>query len=124
MVRKQAKSIELLKKDVRRRDNEIDSLNDKVFELENRKDGSLKAVIITAVGLVLSASVTAGALIVTDDDPVPAPPPAVECSTERAKAKSLYRADDVWVPLPESSTVEEQCDINTYIVTLPDPKAP
>lgn len=122
MVRQQRKSIELLKRKVEDRDERVADLEARVVELENRKDGGLKGVTISAVGVVLAALVTGVFAIITDDDPVrttPPTPPTVECSKEKAQAKRVYRSDGFWTPLPESSNVETQCDINTYILELP-----
>lgn len=65
------------------------------------------------LGPLIAAGATIGVAVIND-------PASVSCSAERKQAGELYRADGVWTELPESSTTEEQCDINGYISNLPE----
>lgn len=104
---------------------EIESLKAKVDELQDRKDHSLRNLVAGGVIQLAVAVVGGGALIFsTHQDPAPVQPAPISCTDEREKAKEIYETDGGWTQIPESSPLELQCDLNTYIGDQPESPPP
>lgn len=74
--------------------------------------GVIAGNVITAVAAVVGTLITVN---LADDEPEP---PVVDCIQRRDDALELIGRNTAWVPLPEDSVDQQECDINGYVKVL------
>lgn len=83
---------------------------------EARKSGNRTSVVLGIIAAVALLGVPVISVLL----PPAAQPPTYSCIESYDKAIEMYEDHGVWVPLPENSPEEQQCEINDRMVDLYD----